>query len=623
MKLNGILNAKKKLTICLILSTGIMTVVGLTVIFLPLLFKSVLPEGLLTSIQVILIPVAACISGLICLTGIKKLTNSLAKYSNEAENLIVCGNIASKSNVDEEITKDFDAFTSVAQSLTNDLEALSTNIDKGNTGFKIDSNKYKGFYNTVCEVVNDIVKKQTTVINEITTSLQEINKGNFSIDPKTANFNSGLSKEIGTLKETLQKISYKAEHISDNITSFTEKSDETYKNLDGEFKKIVTSLDVAVASVRKKMHWYETLLDSIPFPISVTDMDMKWTFINKPVEGLLGIKRNDILGKHCSNWNANICNTQNCGITCLKNGKEITYFQQMGMDFQVNINYLYDENHNKIGHIEVVQDISQLKAVESKNHLAEQVKDACKAFISVASSLADTSQQTAAGATQQSEFMEKLSFAIESLLSKANTTSEVAKQASLVTAEIKSKAQLGSTQMNNMLQSVNEMSEANRSIFNIIKKIEDIAFQTNLLALNASVEAARAGQAGKGFSVVAEEVRNLASKSAEAAKDSNALISNSLEKAAVSERIVHDTSESFGNIFSGIIDCDESTHSIVNASSEQISIIEQINSEIEKIVDTVMQNTAIAEESASASEELSSQALVLESLVTEFATSDI
>ncbi len=623
MKLNGFLNVKKKLTLGLVLSTVIMTVVGLAVIFLPVLLKSVVPEGLLIAIQVIMIPVAACIAFLIGLSAIKSLTTTLAKYSNEAESLIVNGNITTKSNVDEEITKDFDAFTSVATSLTKDLETLQTEIENGSKDCRIESQKYKGFYNTVCETVNKIVQSQTAILNEGVNTLKEINKGNFPAENKTGISNNSLLKEIHTLKETLQMISDKAAHLSDNIISFNENTQEPDKNLNGEFRNIVTALDDAASAVKQKIHWYESMLDSIPFPISVTDMDMKWTFINKPVENMLGIKRAEVLGKHCSTWNANICKTSNCGITCLNNGKEITYFQQMGMDFQVNINYLYDANFKKIGHIEVVQDISRLKAVESKNHLAEQVKDSCKAFISVASTLADTSQQTAAGATEQSEFMEKLSTAIESLLTKANTTSEVARQASLTTAEIKSKAQLGSTQMNKMLQSVNEMSEANRSIFNIIKKIEDIAFQTNLLALNASVEAARAGQAGKGFAVVAEEVRNLASKSAEAAKDSNALISNSLEKASVSERIVHDTSESFGNIFSGIIDCDESTHSIVNASSEQITIIEQINSEIDKIVETVMQNTAIAEESASASEELSSQALVLESLVTEFAISEI
>ncbi len=110
--------------------------------------------------------------------------------------------------------------------------------------------------------------------------------------------------------------------------------------------------------VRKQYHWYESLLDSIPFPISVTDIDMNWTFINKPVEAMLGIKREEVLGKQCENWNASICRTENCGVARLRSGQLQTQFEQLGMDFQVDAAYILDEKGRQIGHIEVVQDIS-------------------------------------------------------------------------------------------------------------------------------------------------------------------------------------------------------------------------------------------------------------------------
>jgi methyl-accepting chemotaxis protein len=120
--------------------------------------------------------------------------------------------------------------------------------------------------------------------------------------------------------------------------------------------------------VRARFHWYESLLDAIPFPISVTDMNMDWTFINKPVEVMLGIKRGDVLGKQCSNWNANICKTENCGIAKLRSGQLQTQFKQLGMDFQVDTSYILDQKGRQIGHIEVVQDItSRVRAAEYSN----------------------------------------------------------------------------------------------------------------------------------------------------------------------------------------------------------------------------------------------------------------
>ncbi len=242
----------------------------------------------------------------------------------------------------------------------------------------------------------------------------------------------------------------------------------------------------------------------------------------------------------------------------------------MGSEFQVNIEYLYDDKNNKIGHIEVVQDISVLKNIESKSALASQVKDTCKSFALVSEELAESSQKTAIEASVQYQFIDKLVEAIDDIIPKAMSTSHASSQAAKITNQIKEKAKLGTEQMDTMLDSVNQMADANRSISNIIKNIEYIAFQTNLLSLNASVEAARAGEAGKGFAVVTEEVRNLAIKSGEAANNSGNIIKNSIEKVAIAERVVNQTSENFSRIAEGINESDDSTHTISKYSEEQI-----------------------------------------------------
>ena len=106
--------------------------------------------------------------------------------------------------------------------------------------------------------------------------------------------------------------------------------------------------------------------------ISVTDNNMKWTFINQATTNAIGVKREDVLGQPCSNWNAAICNTQDCGVRCLNRGEGITAFEQGGMNFQVNTAYLTNTKGEKIGHIEVVQDMSAV--VKSSDYNKTEVE---------------------------------------------------------------------------------------------------------------------------------------------------------------------------------------------------------------------------------------------------------
>jgi len=118
-------------------------------------------------------------------------------------------------------------------------------------------------------------------------------------------------------------------------------------------------------------HWYNSILNAIPLPITVTDAEAKWTFINTAVEKFLGIKLKDAIGKPCSNWNANICNTLDCGIECAKRGLKQTYFSDGDKSYQVDIAMLKDLSGETSGYIEVVQDITDLKIMAKKQTEAE------------------------------------------------------------------------------------------------------------------------------------------------------------------------------------------------------------------------------------------------------------
>jgi methyl-accepting chemotaxis protein len=194
----------------------------------------------------------------------------------------------------------------------------------------------------------------------------------------------------------------------------------------------------------------------------------------------------------------------------------------------------------------------------------------------------------------------------------------LAARAAKLTNDIKSSAEKGSRQMDEMMNAVKDINDSSQNISKVIKSIDDIAFQTNILALNAAVEAARAGQHGKGFAVVAEEVRSLAAKSAEAAKDTESLIADSITKAELGSQIADDTAASLAQIVTGIDESNMIVAEIAQSSENQSIGIDEIDKGIEQISQTVYKTSAMAEQSAGASQEISGQSDMLAELIGRF-----
>ncbi|MCL2080776.1 MAG: methyl-accepting chemotaxis protein [Oscillospiraceae bacterium] len=245
------------------------------------------------------------------------------------------------------------------------------------------------------------------------------------------------------------------------------------------------------------------------------------------------------------------------------------------------------------------------------NNSTTQVSDGSK-------QIADGAQALAQGSTQQAAAVQELSSSISEIAQKTKENAEMAGKAANLAGAIKQNAEKGSRQMDEMMGAVKEINQASQNINKVISVIDNIAFQTNILALNAAVEAARAGQHGKGFAVVAEEVRSLASKSAEAAKETGALIANSMEKAELGARIADETAASLTEIVSGINESTQLVSEIAKSSEEQSLGISQVNRGIDQVAQVVQQNSATAEESAAASEEMSGQSHMLEELIAQF-----
>ena len=261
---------------------------------------------------------------------------------------------------------------------------------------------------------------------------------------------------------------------------------------------------------------------------------------------------------------------------------------------------------------------SLVKVLENLNNMFGEITAAATHVSDNSRQISDGSQVLAQGSTEQAATVQELSASAAEIAEKTKLNAEMASKASELAGTIKLNAEKGSKQMDEMVGAVNEISQASHSISKVIKAIDDIAFQTNILALNAAVEAARAGQHGKGFAVVAEEVRTLAAKSAEAAKDTGVLISNSMEKAEHGAQIAQETADSLAEIVAGINESSTIISEIAVASEVQTSGIIQINTGINQVATVVQQNSATAQESAAAAQELTHQAEVLQTLLLRF-----
>ena len=227
-------------------------------------------------------------------------------------------------------------------------------------------------------------------------------------------------------------------------------------------------------------------------------------------------------------------------------------------------------------------------------------------------------QALAQGTTQQAASVDGLVANVTAITAQIQTSAVRCGSASELVDQAAGYGAEADRKMEQLTEATRNINQSSAQIGTIIKTIEDIAFQTNILALNASVEAARAGDAGKGFSVVADEVRDLAAKSAGAAQNTTGLISRSVQSAKTGTESTELAVSAMRDINACIRSIKTLMDEIAAASVQQSEMIGLVETGIREISAVVQANSAAAEKSASVSKELSRQAGILNSLISRF-----
>ncbi len=279
--------------------------------------------------------------------------------------------------------------------------------------------------------------------------------------------------------------------------------------------------------------------------------------------------------------------------------------------------FRHEINMDYVGDIQPIKD-SIHKISHSLSNTLLQASRSAEQVDAGSTEVSNGAQVLAQGTAEQASAVEVLSASANEISEQIRLNAEHAAMASSISHDAVTQVNQGKNRMQQMTSAMVDISNSSKQIERIIHTIDDIAFQTNILALNAAVEAARAGSAGKGFAVVADEVRNLATKSAEAASTTAQLIEHSIKTVESGSAIADETAQSLLSIVQSTERSAELIRRISQATNQQASSIGQITQGVEQISSVIQTNSATAQESAAASEELSSHAHMMNDLIRQF-----
>ena len=480
----------------------------------------------------------------------------------------------------------------VFKELITQMSRMAESHQQGDIDAKIDESCFEGAHKAVACGVNEMTGDYVKHITELGGVLKNFSAGDFdTLYTDLPGKKAFLNEAVEALRKNLKDVDREIQTLSYAAIQGELGARANHTNFKGGWEKLLIGLNNVMDAIITPINEASDVLSAM------AEGDLSHTVTGDYEGDFILIKKS--------------INSMQAAVSSYISEISQVLIEIANQNLEVSIDRHY------IGDFSAIKDSLNM-IIRTFNSVLSEFGNTVKLVSGGASQMLEVSEKLSQGAVTQSETYSQLNEAIGEVKERSGKNAEAAQRTSVLATEAKSSVVKEAAIMEQTLKAMNEIKISADNISKIIKVIEDIAFQTNLLALNASVEAARAGQHGAGFAVVAEEVRNLATRSKSAAEETTALIEASVKTASEGERLTAEAAEGLHNVTKQITEIAGNINDVAEASSAQIDSISQISQGISHLNHVTQTNTDLSRDGAIIAEELTSQSETLKGAVEGF-----